>query len=137
MSTCCQFHSQDKLNWSFSLRRRTLVLYEFMASELLCQLTCQSGILCLLSRARGREGWQRGRGRRCLGVALLLFVVAVYVTAIEANHLQFIQYSSAHSLAQLSLPVYGCVCVCVSACVRTYVHTYLAETLAAYTACQL
>lgn len=57
-----------------------------------------------------------GRGRWCLGgLALTLFAVAVYVTAIEANHLQFIQYSLAHSLAQLSLPVHGCDClrVCV------------------------
>lgn len=84
----------------------------------------------------GKRG--RGRGRRCLGgLALSLFVVAVYVTAIEANHLQFIQYSLAHSLAQLTLPVHGCDCLRVCVCVRAYMHTYLAETLAAYTACQL
>lgn len=83
MSTCCQFHSQDKLNWSFSLRLRTLVLYEFMALELLCQLTCQSGILCLLSQGRVRRG--RGGAERCLCVALSLFVVAVYVTAMRSE----------------------------------------------------
>lgn len=55
----------------------------------------------------------------------------VYVTAMRAKNLQFIQYSLAYSFTQCRVCVRECMClsVCLYECMRVWnVHTYLAQT---------